>query len=171
MRFVFRLLLIAAAAAALLVGIQAPNFVDQYEHRLDAHFIEVRTNLAPFQEIADRLHGGSLDKLIEHHELSPDQTFHAEGEAIRQMRDRFVRFQQEKVALQTELHQQLWWLATEADRELLAETRDHYSFGILLDRTAVVAGAVAMLLVVIVLELLAGLVGLVRGNGRTLRRA
>jgi hypothetical protein len=169
MRLVFRLFLITAAAAALLVGIQAPNFVDQYTQRLDAHFIEVRNNLAPFQEIADRLHGGSLDKLIEQHAQSPDPTFHAEGDAIRTMRDRYVRFQQEKLGLAGELPQQLWWLARQGDRELLAETRDHYSFGILLDRTAIAAGAVAMLAVVIVIELLAGLVGLFRGPG--LRRA
>lgn len=169
MRLIPRLLLLIVAAAALLVGIQAPGFVDQYEKRLDAHFIEVQTNLAPFQEIADRFHDGSLDKLIAQHEQSPDATFHAEGDAIRVMQDRYRRFQQEKIALQASLPHQLVWLATQADPELLEETRTHYSFGILLDRTAVVAGAVCMLAVVVVIELLAGLIGLVRGP--RLRRA
>lgn len=162
MRLIPRLLFIAIAAAALLVGIQLPNFVDQYQKRLDAHLIEVRTNLAPFQEIADRFHGGSVPQLIAKHEESEDATFRAEGSAIRQMHDRFLRFQEEKAQLQGKLPQQLIWIATRADRALLAETRDSYSFALLLDRVAVIAGFSCMIVVVMLLELLAALLRLLR---------
>ena len=40
MSLIPRFLLLCLAVASVLVGIQAPNFVDQYEKRLDAHLIE-----------------------------------------------------------------------------------------------------------------------------------
>ncbi len=152
-----RLFLLLAASGALLLGIQLPGFVDQYEKRVDAHFLEVSSNLKPFQNIADRFHGGSMEALIEKHEQSTDPTFHAEGAAIRKMRDRFLRFQNEKFQLQASLPNRLLWIATQADRELIDETRRNYSFGILLDRTALIAGFSCMFMIVVLLELLASI--------------
>jgi hypothetical protein len=61
------------------------SFSAQYHQRLQAHYEQVDIDLAPFQMIADRYHGGSLDALIQHHLNSSDPTFHAEGEAIQLM--------------------------------------------------------------------------------------
>lgn len=161
-----RLLFLAVAAAALLIGVQLPNFVDQYQKRLDAHLIEVTTNLKPFQDIADRFHGGSLEALIAKHEQSPDPTFHAEGDAIRSMYRRFQRFTNERDQLEVELPWQLAFIATRADHALVEETRRNYSFALLLDRKAVISGVVAMMVVVVLLELVAALLGLLRPRGR-----
>lgn len=158
MSFFTRLLMIAIAAGALLVGIQIPNFVDQYAKRLDAHYIEVQTNLKPFQDIADQFHGGSLDALISKHRQSNDLTFYAEGTAIEKMVRRLQRFEREKRDLQVPLPQQVTFLVTRADPDLVEETRVNYSFGLLLDKTAVLAGLICMLAAVVVLELFAWLV-------------
>ena len=155
MSLIPRFLLLCLAAASVLVGIQAPNFVDQYEKRLDAHHLEVQNNLEPFLDIARRFHQGDLGALIAHHERSADPSFQAEGAAIRNLSDRLQRFAQEKLQLQTDLPRQLVWLARDADRELLDETRRSYSFGLLLDQRAVMAGLVFMLVVVLLFELLA----------------
>jgi hypothetical protein len=82
---IYRDFLILVACVALLLGIQVPSFVDQYEKRLDAHFIEVKNNLRGFQEIADKFHGGSLEALIAKHEASEDRTFKDEARPIRNM--------------------------------------------------------------------------------------
>ncbi|MGQ0699357.1 MAG: DUF2937 family protein [Panacagrimonas sp.] len=156
MGFVSRIILLAAACGALLVGVQIPGFVDQYAKRVDAHFIEVQTNLQPFQDIADRFHGGSIATLIDHHEASADPTFRAEGDAIWSLYQRFLHFQKEKIGLQGGLPKQVWFVATGADRVLVDETRSNYSFGILLDQAAVVAGLVCVAVVVLVLELIMG---------------
>lgn len=167
MSLIPRLLLLAMAATALLVGIQLPNFVDQYEKRLDAHFIEVQTNLKPFQDIADRFHAGSMEALIEKHERSADTTFHAEGQAIEKLYRRFQRFANEKSQLATAaLPQQLLFIATRADRDLVDETRHSYSFGLLLNQQAVIAGAVFMLIAVVLLELVFALLRLAWGSDR-----
>ena len=158
MSFFTRLLMLAAAAAALLVGIQIPNFVDQYGKRLDAHYIEVQTNLKPFQAIADQFHSGSLEALISKHRQSDDLTFRAEGDAIEKMVRRLQHLAQEKREMQAPLPQQVAFIVSRADPDLVEETRKSYSFGLLLDQTAVLAGLVCMLVVVVVLELFAWLV-------------
>jgi hypothetical protein len=158
MSFLHRLLMLAVAAGALLLGIQVPNFVDQYAKRLDAHYIEVQTNLRPFQDIADQFHSGSIEALIAKHRQSDDLTFRAEGGAIEKMVHRLQHFTREKRELQAPLPRQAMFLATQADPDLVKETRANYSFGLLLNRTAVLAGLVCMLAVVVVLELFAWLV-------------
>lgn len=166
MSLIYRLLFLAVAASALLVGVQLPNFVDQYRKRLDAHFIEVQTNLKAFQDIADQFHDGSMEALIAKHEQSTDPTFHAEGEAIRKMYRRFQRFANERDQLQVDLPWQLAFIATRADRELVDETRRNYSFALLLNRQAVISGLVVMAALVLLLELLAAFLRLLRPRGR-----
>ena len=48
----------------LLLGIQVPNFVDQYSRRIDAHYQEVSENISGFQSTADLLFSGDLEELI-----------------------------------------------------------------------------------------------------------
>ena len=158
MSFLTRLLMLAIAAGALLMGIQIPNFVDQYGKRLDAHYIEVQTNLRPFQEIANQFHAGSMEALISKHRQSDDLTFRAEGDAIEKMVRRLQHFEQEKRALQAPLPKQVMFLITRADPDLVEETRRSYSFGLMLDQTAVLAGVVCMLIVALALEMFAWLV-------------
>lgn len=158
MSFFTRLLMLAVAAGALLIGIQIPNFVDQYAKRLDAHYLEVQTNLKPFQDIANQFHGGSLDALIRQHRQSDDLTFRAEGSAIEKMVHRLQRFEREKREMQAALPQQVAFIVARADPDLVEETRQNYTFGLMLDHTAVLAGLACMLVAVVVLEVFAWLV-------------
>ena len=150
----YRYFLIIIACTAILFGIQIPSFVDQYEKRLDAHFIEVQTNLRGFQEIADRFHGGSLEALIEKHEKSNDATFQGEAEPIRNMYRRFLKFKAEKTALATSLPKKLAFILTQGDKELVNETRRSYSYTIPLNQSAVTSGVIAAASVILVFELL-----------------
>src|SRR5581483_6371599 len=70
MSFLYRYLLILIACVALLMGIQIPSFVDQYEKRLDAHLQEVQADLKGYQDIANRDFGGSMEALIRRHKES-----------------------------------------------------------------------------------------------------
>ena len=54
-----RILLIGAIFAAACV----PSFIAQYRQRLGGRLDQVLHDLAPFQEIANRNHGGDLRKL------------------------------------------------------------------------------------------------------------
>ncbi|MBW2560249.1 MAG: DUF2937 family protein [Deltaproteobacteria bacterium] len=154
MRVLYRYFLILIACAALLFGIQIPNFVDQYEKRLDAHFIEVENNLRGYQEIADRYYDGSVAALIKKHEESEDRTDREEAEPIRNIYERYLRFKDERRSLATGLAGKVAFIIAKRDRELLDETYINYSFTIPLNQSAVLSGAVSAAFVLVVMELL-----------------
>jgi len=148
----YRYTLILIACAALLVGIQIPNFVDQYQKRLDAHLSEVKNNLQGYQDIADRLYGGSLAALIAKHQHSTDPAFQQEAQPLANIVQRYEHFSQELAALATGLPGKIAHIVTQGDRELLSETYSDYSFAVPLNETAVTTGFIFMGVVVLVVE-------------------
>lgn len=103
-----------------IAGGCVPGFIVQYRQRVGGRLDQVVADLAPFQEIANRLHGGSLDDLIRHHLESIDPTFRAEGQAIQAMVDAEVRLRGMVDALQGSLIDQLLYLIPHHDREIVA---------------------------------------------------
>jgi len=153
----YRYLLIVVACIALLAGIQIPSLVDQYEKRVDAHLREVKANLKPYQEIADRYFGGSLDQLIELHRKSDVKAFQEEGNAIAQMVQRKLRFEADLAAMQASLPLKIFRVAFGGDRELIGETLDQYSYTVPLNEDALLVGAVVTASVLVLIELLLAL--------------
>jgi hypothetical protein len=154
MATIYRYFLVLAACAAVLLGIQIPNFVDQYEKRLDAHLSEVAINLRAYQEIADQFFGGSVQALIDKHQQGKDAVFKAEAKPIGVMLERYRRFNHEKRALDTGLPRKIAAIATAGDRQLIDETLASYSFTVPLNGAAVACGFVVMAVIVLLMELL-----------------
>ena len=150
----YRYLLIVIACIALLIGLQVPNFVDQYQKRVDAHLREVTVNLQPFQEIADKYFGGDMNKLIALHRNSAEKPFQEEGAAIEQMMQRKLRFATELAALQASLPLKAWHVALYSDREMLDEAFAQYSYAVPLNQDALAFGAGAALFILLLVELL-----------------
>ncbi|MFT3907587.1 MAG: DUF2937 family protein [Steroidobacteraceae bacterium] len=113
-----RILLVAAVLCAGAV----PSFIAQYRQRLGGRLDQVLMDLAPFKEIAARYHNGSLQALIDYHLASADPTFHAEGEAIRQMVTTEARLTAAVQALNADLMHQLGYLAQHLDAALARAT-------------------------------------------------
>jgi hypothetical protein len=153
MTTIYRYFLILMACAALLLGIQAPNFVDQYEKRLDAHLLEVETNLKAYQDIADQFFGGSIAALIDKHEHSADEVFRAEAKPIRIIFDRWQGFKNEQRSLDAGLTGKLIHIAYRGDRELVRETLAAYTFTVPLNGSAIACGFTLMIVVVLIIEL------------------
>jgi len=59
----------------LLLGIQVPNFVDQYRRRIDAHYPEVSENISGFQSTSDLLFLCDLEDLIRYYRQSNAAVF------------------------------------------------------------------------------------------------
>jgi len=113
-----RILLVGAIFAAACI----PSFIAQYRQRLGGRLDQVLRDLAPFQEIANRNHGGDIRKLIAHHLASSDRTFHDEGSAIQAMVDAAARLKASVQALDADLLHQLSYLATNLDPGLARST-------------------------------------------------
>jgi len=172
MSALYRYSLIVIACGSLLLGIQIPNFIDQYEKRVDAHLQEVKNNLRGYQDIADRLYGGSLATLIDKHEQSGEEPFRQEAQPIKNMLDRYEHFAHEQASLAAGPFKQVTHLITGGDRALLDETYHNYSFTIPLNQAAVVWGFIFMGVVVFVIESLrAALLRVLRANRRAGKHA
>jgi hypothetical protein len=154
MSILYRYFLIIIACISILLGIQIPNYIDQYEKRLDAHFLETKNNLRGYQEIADRYFNGSFSDLIKKHEDSEDKTFKEEAKPIKNIYDRYVRFKTEKASLETNLAGKVLFLIIKGDRELINETTTNYSFMIPLNKSAVIAGFISAAFILLIFELL-----------------
>ncbi len=165
MSFLYRYLLIFIACVALLLGIQIPTFVDQFEKRLDAHFQEVQTNLKGYQEIADRDFNGSMEALIRRHKESTDMVFRDEAAPIETMYLRYLHFNDQRSAMQTSLPGQVLYLVEHGDRDLIRETYANYSFAIALDSTAIYSGFALAGILLLLVEFVTGVFGLVTGLG------
>lgn len=153
----YRYLIVLAACAALLLGLQVPNLADQYQKRVDAHLREVTVNLQPFQAIADKYFGGDLGKLVELHRNSSEKPFQEEADAIEMMMQRKQRFEAELSALQTSLPLKALHVLFRNDRELMDETLAQYSYNVPLNTDALLFSAFFTLCVLALLEGLAAL--------------
>ncbi|HEY0665835.1 MAG TPA: DUF2937 family protein [Gallionella sp.] len=154
MSILYRYLIVVIACIALLVGMQIPNFVDQYHKRLDAHLREVTVNLQPFQEIADKYLGGDLTKLVELNRKSDVRPLQEEGAAIEAMMLRKLRFEAEITAMQTSLPMQALHILLHADREILDEARTQYSYTVPINPDALMFGGGIAILILAAAELL-----------------
>jgi hypothetical protein len=147
----------------LLLGVVAggcaPSFINQYRQRVGGRLDQVLQDLAPFQEIANRYHGGSLEALIQHHLRSSDRTFYEEGAAIQAMVDSAERLRLALGALDTDIWHQLAYVVTQHDPDIVRATLDVYepAFVITVDSLMVAAalGLSAWLLFMAVWKLLA----------------
>jgi hypothetical protein len=117
-----RIVLIGAVLAAGCV----PSFVAQYQQRLGGMLDQATKDLALFQEIANRFHGGDINRLIKHHLASTDPTFRSEGKAIQTLVDSVASLKQSLAALNTDLFNQVRWMATEGDSQVARATWDAF---------------------------------------------
>jgi len=163
MDILYRYLLIVLACIAMLAGIQVPNLVDQYEKRVDAHLREVTINLKPFQDIANKYTGGSLDQLIELHRKSGEKAFQDEGNAIETMVKRKLRFEADLAAMQASLPVKVFRIAFSGDREMIDETLMQYTYAVPLNQDALLAGAAAAAIILVLTELLLAVARYVSG--------
>jgi hypothetical protein len=154
MSIIYRYFLILIACISILLGIQIPGFVDQYEKRLDAHFLEVTNNLRGYQEIAEKFFNGSIPELIKKHEASEDKTFKEEAQPIKNIYERYLKFKAQKESLNTNMAGKVIFITVKGDKELINETFANYSFMITLSKDAVITGFIFAAIMLLIFELL-----------------
>ena len=146
--------------AGFFAGGLFPSFSAQYHQRLQAQFDQVSIDLAPFEQIAGRYHGGSMAALVQHHLNSSDPTFHAEGEAIQAMLDNQARLAESKAAAQASYVDQVIYLYKHRDEQTVRATWAGFTPALVTSENAVTfaltAGATAILLLWVIWTLLAG---------------
>lgn len=152
MRLIQRYSLKLVFALTLLLGLQFPNFVQQYEHRLDAHYIEVERQLQQYQLLAERYFSGDLIALIEKHKKSDDKVFREEAALIEDVMTRFMLLGEKKQRLDASLVKRLYFVASEFNSPLVFETQKNYTAEVVLNRDSITVGLVVSLISTLLLE-------------------
>lgn len=146
----------------LLLGVQAPGFVDQYAKRVSAHYIEVKHNFAGFQQAADQYFNGNVEALVAHHLASPDPVFKGEAKTIGALFARIKTLAAELDAMSGSSISRLIHVAVHPNRDILKETSDAYSYTVPLSPDAILYGVSVGLVIALALELvLVGLLSLI----------
>lgn len=118
-----RIILVAGIVASGCV----PGFIAQYRQRVGGQLDQVLRDIAPFQEIANQFHHGSLEELVRYHLASPDATFRSEGAAIQGMINSAEQLRRVLDALNTDLFHQLVYLLGKIDPLTARATWDVFS--------------------------------------------
>jgi len=140
-------------AGGLLLGIQVPNFVDQYERRIDAHYLEVSANISGFQSTADLLFSGDMEALIAYYADSNDLVFESDAQSIRSIVDRYNRISSEREALSGNIFAAVMHVILVADDEFIDETFDQYGYTVPLNLFAVAWGLAIAFFLTIAIDL------------------
>lgn len=147
--------------AAFLIGVQIPNFVDQYSKRIDAHLIEAAEHLSGYQNTADIYHGGDIEVLIQKHRNSSDPTFRSEAVVIENLADNHARFVAEVQALSGSFLSAAVRVVFLGDRQIRREVLDDYTKALPLSVHAASTGLVVAFLMSVVLEFVLALLKVV----------
>lgn len=150
----------------LLVGVQVPGFIDDYGKRVAAHRAESEESLSGFRETAARFFNGDLNALVGHYRASSDEVMRSDAQSLEHLVRRAELLESEWLAMQGPWYAQAWHLASAADRELLDETVEAYSYQVLLAPQAIAWGLSSGLLLAWLVELLVLGVGWTLGFGR-----
>ena len=150
-------------AGGLLLDIQVPNFFDQYERRIDAHYLEVSANISGFQSTADLLFSGDIQALITYYVDSNDLVFESDAQSIRSIVARYNRISNEREAMSGNILTAAMHVILYADDEFIGETFEQYGYTIPLNMLAVEWGLAIALLLTITIDL--GLFGCVKCVG------
>lgn len=135
----FKLLLFAAT---VLIGIQAPSFVNQYGKSLESHLRESNLSMAEFQDDADMFFSGDLLKLIQHYQKTNDQVFNSGGESIDAIYQRNqLLFSASQEFTQSPYQAYIVTLKNPVP-DIRDEVRENYTYSIILDKIAILLGLI-----------------------------
>ncbi|MEW6673335.1 MAG: DUF2937 family protein [Thermodesulfobacteriota bacterium] len=146
-------------AAGILIGVQVPNFIDQYAKRISAHHIEAKVNFSGYQQTADKHFSGSVERLLEHYAANPDTVFKDDARNIKRIYQRQQSFSAELKALDASLVRKIFHVLFYGDNEVLKETIAEFSYTVPLNPDAMICGLLLGLILSLTYELIVSVMG------------
>lgn len=86
-------------AIGVLLFMQVPHFIDQYEQRLGGYYQAQVKNLAQYQQIANQQHQGNLSALIDEFESSSKRSVQQTGNHVREMNEQTEQLKKDVTVL------------------------------------------------------------------------
>lgn len=127
-------------ALGLLVGVQVPGFLADYEQQIGARRAEADIALQGYRDTAQQFFDGDLERLIAHYRASADPVFQRDASSLRVLVARQALLESEWWAMQGPWYRRAWHVLFRADDELLEHTWAAYRFQVLLAPFAIAWG-------------------------------
>ena len=133
-----------------IVGVQLPEFIQQYSQRLSGHLNEALLQLNEYQLIANRHFDGNLKTMIEKYLLNSEPSIKETGEIIMNTSTRASDLQAHLFNIQeTDYIKRVYYFITEFDESMVQATFEQYQLAIPLNLPAFTTGVGFALLILI----------------------
>lgn len=133
-----------------ILGVQVPEFIQQYSQRLSGHLNEAKHHLQQFQFIADTQYQGDLPSLIINYQDNSDKAIKQTGELVESLIARVEVFSSEIRQLeQTNYIDRVLYFFKQLDPEMTYATAKQFSLAIPLTPSALLTGITFALAIII----------------------
>lgn len=141
-------------AALLVLGMQIPALVMQYQQILAAHYREAQQQLQQYQTLADRYYDGDFEQLLEVHRSNNVAAIRAEADILERLLQRNIYLKSQLNALMNKhLYQQLLHLMKQPDLAIAEEVYQGYNPTVPLTSDALIAGLTLAMIMNIALHI------------------
>lgn len=138
-----------------IIGVQLPEFMQQYLQRLSGHLTEANFQLQQFQHIADIQFNGNLSVLIERYGSNTDVAIQRTGQLIENLATRVTVYEQHIQHLQHgDYLQRLTYFVKEVNLSMAKATIEHFQLAIPLQPNALATGLVFAISIIAIQALL-----------------
>ena len=133
-----------------ILGLQLPEFIQQYSQRLSGHLNEALSQLSDYQVIADRHFEGKLTLMIDKYLTNSEPSINETAHIISKVSDRVTDLQGHLANLQdTEYVKRVFYFVTEFDESMAQATIQQYQLSIPLSLPALISGVLFALCIVL----------------------
>ena len=140
---------------SFIVGVQAPEFIQQYTQRLSGHLDEAKFHLSQFQTIADMQFKGDLTTLITRYQTNNDIAIQETGKVVNNTIERISSFEAQISQLQqNDYLNRLYYFASEVDIPMAKSTLESFKLAIPLEPEALITGGIFAFTLVLLLSAL-----------------
>jgi hypothetical protein len=125
-----------------ILGVQLPEFIIQYQHRLSGHLTEAKLHLLKFQTIADQHYQGDLSAMVMKYHENTESSIVSTANVINQLITRVDYLQQQLFTItESNYLEQVINTILYADRMIIRQTIIEFSMAIPLTLNALTTGA------------------------------
>ena len=158
---------------SFILGVQAPEFMQQYIQRLSGHLDEAKFQLQQFQSIADLQFNGDLALLIERYKINSDSAIVQTGEVVSSIVNRVSGFELQLNQLQHhDYATQLYHFVQQIDLPMAKATLTDFQLAVPLEIGALSTGAIFAFTILLMQASVFGLlkVGINKIRGKSSRK-
>jgi len=138
-----------------ILGVQLPEFMQQYQQRLAGQLAEASAQLNQFENIAQQHFDGSLITMITHYKDNTDASIISTGELIERLSVRVEYLASHLTQItQTDYLHSVYQFIWRLDQDIARGTAEHFSMAIPLELNAIATGATLAIAALLLKELM-----------------